>query len=484
LREFVEAYNRWADPGEFHDSMATASKQLQGLLSPACAVYIENASGEKSTLTAQEFVKSLNRIRFTQMIHQIILEPPIFEKKKDHFQVIMTKGFSHDGHAEVVECELVIRTVNDNYSIEEIRQVFREPLERELAEMQAYLKRKPYNSKQGLGARYLGGGNFGFTHPSVSPEGDKIVLASLRHNSSEIYIMNSDGSDVKRLTETPYWEVSPSFTPDGKGVFFISDQDNYSGEPYVLDLDNNTIKRLAPNLWNVENICWSPDTYHIAFTATENNQNEIQLMDTNSFEIRQLTHSGREKSSLVFSPEGGRIYFSERWYEKDKKPPLTVEIYSVNIDGSGLTQLTHDREVKRSFAATSNGRILFVKENAKYRNEIWMMDKEGNSPSHLIGGSTHGISDPKLSPDESKVLFIDDMSKPYEYDIYSVNLAGPHTIRQVTTEREYVSDFSFFPDGNHVLYTVEAKGSPERGKGKICIIPTDGGVAQIIGKNY
>lgn len=85
----------------------------------------------------------------------------------------------------------------------------------------------------GRGGRYAWGGNYSGSNPSFSPDGTKIVFGSLRYwfSLGDICVINSDGSNWKRLTSTRSYEGEPSFSPDGKKIVFISERDG-NGEIY------------------------------------------------------------------------------------------------------------------------------------------------------------------------------------------------------------------------------------------------------------
>ena len=116
--------------------------------------------------------------------------------------------------------------------------------------------------------------------PAWSPDGTKIVFVSNRSESArcfwhdcagfttEIYVMDADGSDVKRLTETPHEESGPAWSPDGTKIVYsrILD-DNAEQELYVMNADGTCQTRLIPGSWDM-----MPDWYGPAGAA----QKELQ----------------------------------------------------------------------------------------------------------------------------------------------------------------------------------------------------------------
>jgi Tol biopolymer transport system component len=85
----------------------------------------------------------------------------------------------------------------------------------------------------------------------------KIAFVSGRDGNYEIYIMNADGSEQKRLTNNPASDMKSSWSPDGKKIAFHSDRDgNY--EIYVMNADGSEQKRLTDNPADDMNPSWSP----------------------------------------------------------------------------------------------------------------------------------------------------------------------------------------------------------------------------------
>ena len=142
----------------------------------------------------------------------------------------------------------------------------------------------------------------------------RIAFISDRNGNEELYVMNADGSDVTRLTDT-------------------------GGH---ISYDHR----------------WSPDGRRIAFASDQSGNYEIYVMNADGSGLTQLTHSDRDDYNLAWSPDGQRIAFVShrpadpvlpgalrriRIYGSDSAQRLgNFDIYLVNSDGSGLTQLTDD----------------------------------------------------------------------------------------------------------------------------------------------
>ena len=60
--------------------------------------------------------------------------------------------------------------------------------------------------------------------PAVSPDGKKIAFTSTRDGNYEIYVMNIDGSDTKRITQSEERDDYPTWHPDGKRLVYVGEQ--------------------------------------------------------------------------------------------------------------------------------------------------------------------------------------------------------------------------------------------------------------------
>jgi hypothetical protein len=100
--------------------------------------------------------------------------------------------------------------------------------------------------------RFNGCGGGGTTITSTGP---RIVFVSSRDGNREIYSMNADGSDVRRLTNNPAPDYSPAPSPDGRRIVFVSERD---GNPniYSMNADGSDQRRLTTSTVADEQPAW------------------------------------------------------------------------------------------------------------------------------------------------------------------------------------------------------------------------------------
>jgi TolB protein len=147
---------------------------------------------------------------------------------------------------------------------------------------------------------------------TISPKGDKIVFTSLRDGDPEIYTMNLDGSDQKRLTFEKGYDGGPFFSPDGSKIVFRASRPKTEEE-------NKDYEDLVKN-------------GYVRPTALE-----IFIMDADGKNMKQITHLGSASFAPFFHPSGKKIIFSCN-YKGDN--PRDFNLFMINTDGTGLERIT------------------------------------------------------------------------------------------------------------------------------------------------
>ena len=85
-------------------------------------------------------------------------------------------------------------------------------------------------------------------HPPGRPDGQCIAFESYRDGNRDIYVMNADGSEVERLTDSDAWDESPAWSPDGQRIAFDSERDGRP-EIYVNERRRRARRKHAFDDW-------------------------------------------------------------------------------------------------------------------------------------------------------------------------------------------------------------------------------------------
>lgn len=114
--------------------------------------------------------------------------------------------------------------------------------------------------------------------PAFSPDGKKIVYSSSRDGDFELFVMNADGSEPKRLTTSEGMDIRPSWSPDGKRIAFTSNRDkNY--EIYIMKADGSDVRRLTNHDERDDYACWYPDGKRLACVRERDGKHDLYLID-------------------------------------------------------------------------------------------------------------------------------------------------------------------------------------------------------------
>jgi Tol biopolymer transport system component len=164
-------------------------------------------------------------------------------------------------------------------------------------------------------------GKIAFTSTRTTGEGVDNPTAD-----PEIFTMNPNGTEITQLTFNTATDVSPSFSPNGRELVFISTRDG-NREVYVMSPDGSNQERLTNNTTYEDNPAISPSGSKVAYESLRDNNFEI-IVKEGPFETN-LTNNAATDSSPAWSPDGSKIAFHSR------RDSGNFEIYVMNaLDGS------------------------------------------------------------------------------------------------------------------------------------------------------
>lgn len=214
-------------------------------------------------------------------------------------------------------------------------------------------------------------------------------------NFDDIYVINADGTNLKRLTTNTGAEFDPKWSPDGKRIVYRDSRRgvNHDDEIYVMNADGSGQANLSNSPSSDEwGPAWSPDGTKIAFNSTRAHPQLPQLfvMNADGSGVKQLTE--REAEYPTWSPDGTKIAFMSSGPD--------YEIYVINADGSDETRLTYSPGEDGWPAWSPDGKkIVFASERDDCRlssrpdckksgdigpfYDLWIMNADGSGQTRL-----------------------------------------------------------------------------------------------------
>ena len=164
--------------------------------------------------------------------------------------------------------------------------------------------------------------------PAWSPDGSKIVFASDRKGNSEIYVMDANGANVLNLTNDAAADGQPAWSPDGSKIAFATDRDG-NAEIYVMNADGTGLVNLTNSPRTDLLPSWSPDGTKIAFQSDRSTDFAVWIMNADGSNPVRLSSAAPPSGAPSWSPDGTRIAYEQGG-----------DIWVMNADGSNKIRIT------------------------------------------------------------------------------------------------------------------------------------------------
>jgi TolB protein len=153
---------------------------------------------------------------------------------------------------------------------------------------------------------------------------EKIAFSSSHQGDAEIYVVGSNGTNLRRLTHHPGIDVSPSWSPTCREIAFVSDR---AGNPhlFIMDAEGANVRRLTRGRGKVNDPSWSPDGSAVAYARWMEGEFRICVLRLESEEESCLPKAWGEGEAPTWSPDGHFLA-----YVRDRSPFL----FLARSDGS------------------------------------------------------------------------------------------------------------------------------------------------------
>lgn len=212
-----------------------------------------------------------------------------------------------------------------------------------------------------------------------------------------LMVADSDGYNPQTVVRSPEPLLSPSWSPDGRRLAYVSFEGGNSSI-YIQDINSGGRELVAKYRGINGAPAFSPDGRRLALTLSRSGNPEIYVMDLGSRALTQVTNHFEIDTEPTWSADGGTIYFTS---DRGGRP----QIYSVSAGGGSASRVSFQGSYNASASVSFDGKKIATAQGAGNNYRIAMMDSTTGAPrwSTLSPGSLD--ESPSFAPNASMVIY-------------------------------------------------------------------------------
>jgi TolB protein len=251
--------------------------------------------------------------------------------------------------------------------------------------------------------------------PSFSPDGRKIVFISTRDGNDEIYLMELDGSEQVRLTNTPDTvEEMPSFSPDGSMILFSSNN-GHNDDLYLVNIDGTQVRNITDTPFSNEGrpkfIFGDTASLKVIFDSDRSGNWDIYMATLGVYKlenIAQITNRmGYYNRLPSYLPATQQILF--------RSARGASVLFLIDMDGNNLTQFSHPPYGKNDYfpSASIDGKWILFSSDRDGNREIYVAKPDGTYLKNISNNPAQEDTC-AMSPNDYWIVFSSDQSGSYQ----------------------------------------------------------------------
>lgn len=176
------------------------------------------------------------------------------------------------------------------------------------------------------------------------------VEGANRNRIYELQIADADGHNPRTLLRSRQPLMSPTWSPDGKRLAYVSFE-GYNSAIYVQDIETGHREVVASGPGLNSAPAWSPDEQRLAMTLSRDGNPEIYVLHLASRRLQRITEDPAIDTEPAWSPDGNSLAFTS---DRGGKP----QIYQVSADGGRPRRLTHEGSYNARPSFSADGKLL------------------------------------------------------------------------------------------------------------------------------
>ena len=211
--------------------------------------------------------------------------------------------------------------------------------------------------------------------PALSPDGRYLAYTDFTSGRPALYIKNLADKKIAAASKSGV-SIAPSWRNNNEVATTLS----FEGDQkiYLIKPDGSLSRKLTNNRGIDVSPTFSPDGSKMAFVSSRNGQPQIFIQDIQSGETRRLTFSGRYNTQPSWSPAGDKIAYSTMENKGE------IDLFVINVDGSGLQQLTRSAGENEHPAWSPDGGMIVFSSNRQGKKKLFVMSSTGENQRRLL----------------------------------------------------------------------------------------------------
>lgn len=299
------------------------------------------------------------------------------------------------------------------------------------------------------------------TNLTASPDGEYLLFAALREDTcpgdggvgyfdlSHLYMVDIRSGEIFTLTSgTTSEEQLAVWSPDGQRIAFVSSEVNIPCSPsppcyeegctpmvlefhphlYVMNRDGTGKRKLTPQEGWIDAVAWSPTGERILFTQ----HGAVWVVNPDGSGLFKVAdafttyHRRSYAAQPAWSPDGRQIAFVAPGIGQEHYP----DIFVVNVDSSGLFNLTHHPAEDFQPAWSPDGQHIAFVTSRKGIWAIYVIDIDGTNAKEVFYSPSGSAEQPTWSPDGTQIALIGGGGEVGKDLLFVVDLASgsPHQL--------------------------------------------------------
>jgi len=264
-----------------------------------------------------------------------------------------------------------------------------------------------------------------------------IAFYSDRDGFKEVYLMDYDGHDQRRLTAHKSISMSPSWSGQGDTIAYVSFFAERGPALYLADVASGRKSPLVSEGSLNASPSFSPDGRRVAFARAIGSNIEVMVCDRDGSNVRRLTNSSGIDTNPAWSPSGREIAFTS---SRSGRP----QIYVMDAEGSNLRRVTFEGEYNDGASWSPDGtRLAYSTRSERNRFDLAVVDLVSLAARRITSGGGSNEA-PTFSPDGRRLAFTS--TRAGGTQVFSLRVSDGGDLEQLTFEGS-----NFAPDWSGYL---------------------------------